>query len=229
MGKVTCISGIDTDIGKTEATGLLARSLLGQGHSVITQKAVQTGCSGVADDILRHRELMGVDLLIEDKEGITCPYVFARPCSPHLAAELEQSHIDPERITMATETLAARFDHVLLEGAGGLLVPLSRKLTLLDYLEERGYPLILVTSPRLGSINHTLSALELAKKRNLEVKGIIYNLAFATDPDIVRDSRRFFVDSLERYGFAPLVVDLERTETYLEQGTDFPCLQLFGN
>lgn len=97
MGTVTCVSGIDTDIGKSVATGLMARSLSLLGYSVITQKLVQTGCRGVAEDILRHRQLMGVDLLPEDQSGLTCPYVFSKPCSPHLAAELEGTVIDPEK------------------------------------------------------------------------------------------------------------------------------------
>ncbi|HID01809.1 MAG TPA: dethiobiotin synthase, partial [Desulfobacterales bacterium] len=73
MCPVTCISGIDTNIGKTIATGLMARTLLEQGYSVITQKVVQTGCKGIAEDILQHRKLMRVELFPEDKDGMTCP------------------------------------------------------------------------------------------------------------------------------------------------------------
>ncbi|MEN8200310.1 MAG: dethiobiotin synthase [Thermodesulfobacteriota bacterium] len=227
MGRVTCISGIDTDIGKSVATGLMARSLLDQGCSVITQKVVQSGGSGIAEDILRHRSLMGVELFPEDKNGTSCPYVFARACSPHLAAELEGKSIDPQEIERSTRTLAARYDHVLLEGAGGLLVPLTREMTFLDYLERQGYPLVLVSSPRLGSINHTLAALELAKGRGLEVKGIVYNCYAGSDEDIRRDSRTVFLASLAKYGFPPVVVDMEAAECYIEQGREFPCSAIF--
>ncbi|MCK5071639.1 MAG: dethiobiotin synthase, partial [Desulfocapsa sp.] len=95
MCPVICISGIDTDIGKTIATGLLAKALLSQGYSVITQKVAQTGCTGISEDILKHRELMDTGLYPEDTNGLTCPYVFSKPCSPHLAAELSQTQIDP--------------------------------------------------------------------------------------------------------------------------------------
>ena len=227
MGQVTCISGIDTDIGKTVATGLMARTLLALGSSVITQKVVQTGCSGIAEDILRHRELMGVELFAEDKSRLTCPYVFAKACSPHLAAELEGKSIAIEEIENSTDTLAARFDHVLLEGAGGLLVPLTSEMTFLDYLEKQGYPVILVSSPRLGSINHTLAALELAQGRGIEVRGIVYNCSYSSDPEIKRDSRAIFTRYLGRYGFSPCVVDMEAAEAYFEQGKEFACLQLF--
>lgn len=227
MALVTCISGIDTDIGKTVATGLMAKALLAQGYTVITQKVVQTGCTGIAEDIRQHREVMGIELLPEDKNGLTCPYVFSKPCSPHLAAELDQTRIDPDKITLATQGLAAKYDQVLLEGAGGLMVPLTREMTFIDYLQEQGYPLILVTSPRLGSINHTLSALELAKGRGIEVRGIVYNCYDACDDVICSDSRKVFVSSLQKYGFSPNIVDMVSAESYQKTHANFDCLHLF--
>jgi len=228
MSPVTCISGIDTDIGKTIATGLMAKILLSQGCSVVTQKIAQTGCTGIAEDIQKHRELMGVALYPEDISGLTCPYVFSKPCSPHLAAELEDTQIDLEKITVATKTLAASFEHVLLEGAGGLMVPLTRDMTFLDYLQEQHYPLILVSSPRLGSINHTLSALELAKGRGIEVKGIIYNCYASCDDTICLDSRNVFVSSLRKYGFSPTVVDMNSLESYRDSRQNMDCLRWFS-
>ncbi len=227
MSPVTCISGIDTDIGKSIATGMMARFLLSLGKSVITQKLVQTGCQGMSEDILCHRQLMGIELLPEDLNGMTCPYVFKKPCSPHLAAELEGTCIDPEYIRRTTETLDTRYDHVLLEGAGGLLVPLTSEITFLDYLEKQGYPLILVSSPRLGSINHTLSALELARGRGIAVRGIVYNCYGAGDAEIRRDSREVFARFLRTYGFSGHVIDLEPVESYLKEHGQFYCQELF--
>lgn len=209
MGTITCVSGIDTDIGKTIVTGLLAKSLQQGGYSVITQKLVQTGCHGMAEDIVKHRKIMDIDLLPEDQNGLTCPYVFPKAYSPHLAAELANQSIDIHHITIATETLAADYNHVILEGAGGLLVPLTGEITFLDYLEQQGYPLILVTSPRLGSINHTLSALELAKNRGIPVNGIVYNCYDTADNVIREDSRKVFLSALVKYGFPAKIVDLE--------------------
>ncbi|HIP83497.1 MAG TPA: ATP-dependent dethiobiotin synthetase BioD [Desulfocapsa sulfexigens] len=227
MSQVTCISGIDTDIGKTVATGLMAKALLSKGYSVITQKVVQTGCTGIAEDIQVHRKLMGGELLPEDENGLTCPYVFSKACSPHLAAELEQTRIDTDTITLATQTLAEKYDHVLLEGAGGLMVPLTRELTFLDYIQERGYPLILVSSPRLGSVNHTLSALELAKSRGIEIKGIVYNCYDSCDNVICSDSKDVFVSFLQKYGFSSTLVHMTSVENYQKPNTSFDCLQLF--
>ena len=187
LGIVIAVSGIDTDIGKTVATGLLGRYLRQRGKRVITQKIAQTGCLSVSEDIIRHRQLMGMDLQEVDKSGLTCPYIFPEPCSPHLAASLAGKKIDGGVITAATTELRQGYDYVLMEGVGGLLVPMGDDWTLLDYLQETGYPLVLVSSPRLGSINHTLAALELAKGRGLRVQGILYNRFKEDNPTIASD------------------------------------------
>jgi dethiobiotin synthetase len=227
---VIAITGIDTDIGKTVATGLLGRYLLEQGKRVITQKPVQTGCCGLAEDILVHRSLMGQELQPEDHQGVTCSYVFAKACSPHLAASLAGQKIDPAVIRQATRTLAARYERVLLEGAGGLQVPLTEELTFLDYLEQEGWPLIVVSSPRLGSINHTLSVLELARNRGLSVLGILYNRFQETDPVVAEDSARVFSRYLRHYGHQDCVIDLFAVEEYSQQKRKLDFSPLFrGN
>ena len=211
---VIAVTGIDTGIGKTVATGLLGRYLLGLGKRVITQKPVQTGCAGLAEDILVHRRLMGQELQPEDEQGLTCSYVFAKPCSPHLAASVAGTRIDPAVIRQATRALAARYDLVLLEGAGGLHVPLTEELTYLDYLEQEACPLIVVSSPRLGSINHTLSVLELARNRGLSVLGVVYNRFQEQDREISADSARLFSLYLRRFGHHDCVIDLFAVEEY---------------
>lgn len=224
---VVAVVGIDTDIGKTVATGLMGRYLLEQGKRVITQKPVQTGCPGLAEDILVHRRLMGQELQPEDHQGVTCSYVFAKACSPHLAAALVGQMIDPAVIRKATRTLAQRYEMVLLEGAGGLHVPFTEDLTFLDYLEQEGWPLIVVSSPRLGSINHTLSTLELARHRGLKVLGILYNRYLENDPVIAEDSARIFSRYLHRYGHHDCVIDLFGVEEYDQQQRKLDFSSLF--
>ncbi|MBC8208793.1 MAG: ATP-dependent dethiobiotin synthetase BioD [Desulfobulbaceae bacterium] len=218
---VLCITGIDTDIGKTIVTGLLARYLHTKGLRVMTQKLVQTGCVGVAEDILTHRTIMGLEPGVEDTSGLTCPYVFPTACSPHLAAEIEGVIIDSTVIDCATQALVDRYETVLVEGAGGLLVPLNRELMLLDYLAQKGWPLVLVSSPRLGSINHTLAALELADSRGLTVLGIVYNRFQEGDPRIVADSAHVFRRALRQHGFNECVLDLFGLDVY-GSDTNFP-------
>ena len=191
MGKVIFVSGIDTDVGKTVATGIYAKKLMAQGFSVITQKMIQTGCKNIADDLVVHRKIQGIDLTEEDLQGDTCPYLFEYPCSPHLAAKLEGRDINEKIIEKSTALLAQNYDYVLLEGAGGLMAPYSEEKTTLDYLAAHGYPLILVTSGRLGSINHTLLSLEACAQRKISVEALIYNLYPPADELITQDTQQY--------------------------------------
>ena len=203
---VLFVSGIDTDIGKTYATGLLAKSLMQQGVNVITQKLVQTGISkqadgelGIADDILSHRQLMQMPLQPCDLDFTTCPYRYEKPASPHLSAALANQPLNINVITDATNVLQADYELVLLEGAGGLLVPINEQLLTLDYIAKQGYPIVLVTSGRLGSINHTLLSLEAIKSRGLMIHSVIYNHihddAEQTDAEIANST----IDFLQAY------------------------------
>ena len=180
------ISGIDTDAGKSIVTGVIARTLLKKGVKVITQKFIQTGCRGISEDILKHREIMGIEPQEVDKDGTTCPYVMTYPASPHLAAEVDKITIDTAIIHRSTEKLTALYDKVLLEGAGGLFVPVNRHYLTIDYVQDNGYPLILVASSKLGSINHTLMSLELCRLRGIDVKYVVYN-DFPNDSEIIKN------------------------------------------
>ncbi|PSJ80042.1 dethiobiotin synthase [Neisseria iguanae] len=212
MGKILFISGIDTDVGKTIATGVLAKQLAAKGHSVITQKMVQTGCTGLSADLQVHRRIQGIDWLPEDLDGTTCPYVFAHPCSPHLAAALEQRKIDDRRITAATAQLAAHYDYVLLEGAGGLAVPYCDNATTLDYITRQGYPVVLVTSAKLGSINHTLLSLAACKMHGIVLDTLIYNHYPCSDEVIKEDTRRYLRAHLTTHFQQAKWLDLAFTE-----------------
>ena len=219
------ISGIDTAAGKSVAAGMLAKYLISTGRKVITQKLVQTGCSGISEDIQTHRTIMGLPLLPEDLNGLTCSYTFKFPASPHLAANLEKRAIDPEVITAATGRLAESYDVVLLEGAGGLSVPLTADLLTIDYLEQKKYPLILVCSGRLGSINHALLSLEAARHRNIPVAGIVYNLFPAADPVITADTRQVLRRCLKRFGYPESIVDMPEISSLNNAGIiDFSTL-----
>ncbi|MFZ7203078.1 dethiobiotin synthase [Avibacterium avium] len=190
-GQVIFISGIDTDVGKTIATGWYAKKLAAQGFSVITQKMIQTGCEEISEDIVQHRKLQGIELLPEDQQGLTCPYLFSYPCSPHLAARLENREIRTALIQQATAQLAAHYDYVLLEGAGGLCVPYDERHTTLDYVAQQQYPLILVTSGKLGSINHTLLSLLACQQYAIPLHALIYNRYPLGDETINRETERY--------------------------------------
>lgn len=189
------ISGIDTDAGKTYATAFYARMLMEQGYSVITQKFIQTGCRETSEDIEAHRRLLDQPLLPEDKQGLTAPVIFSYPASAQLAAKLDGKNIEPRIIDAATEALLANYDRVLIEGAGGLMVPLDDDFFTADYVASRRLPLVLVTNSRLGSINHTILSLRAVAEMGIELRALIFNHHFDSDKLIARDTREF----VERY------------------------------
>lgn len=171
------VSGIDTNIGKSYATAYLARLWNEQGRRTITQKFIQTGNpEGYSEDIELHRRLMGMDYLPEDEQGITRPEIFSYPASPLLASRIDHRAIDFAKIKRATEVLSERYDAVLVEGAGGLMVPLTEELLTIDYIQASGYPLVFVTSGRLGSVNHTLLSFEAIERRGIKLHTLMYNL-----------------------------------------------------
>ena len=219
------ITAIDTGAGKSVATGAAALYLKSKGMSVITQKMVQTGCMGASEDIAVHRTIMSSGILPEDMNGLTCPYIFPFPASPKLSASLAGVEIELEKITSATEKLAEKYDVVLVEGVGGIMVPLCGSLTVVDYMQMAGYPAIIVSNGRLGSVNHSLLTLEACKIRSINIAGMIYNDHIQTNPVITEDTENTLREALHRYwpeaGFAKL--------PHLDKGTPLPDFSsIFG-
>lgn len=211
------VSGIHTDAGKSYCTGWYARKLIEQGKSVVTQKFIQTGDIGISEDIEVHREIMETGLLPEDTTplsidgildsniaNITAPLIFTHPCSPQLAAKIDKRNIDLSLVDHASDLLDNRYDVVLIEGAGGLMVPIEDDFLTIDYIETRKIPLIMVVNSLLGSINHALLSFEAIKNREIQMPIVLYNHYFDTDELIADDTynliRRYlsrnFVDTL---------------------------------
>lgn len=193
------VSGIDTDAGKTFVTGYMARELMKQGKRVITQKFIQTGNHNISEDIEAHRKIMGIPFTEDDNEKLTMPEIFSYPASPLLASRIDRRPIDFAKIRKATETLSERYDIVFLEGAGGLMVPLTEDLLTIDYIAQQGYPLLFVTSGKLGSVNHTLLSLEAIKSRGIKLAKVLYNLYPETaDKTILNDTKSYLKKYLEK-------------------------------
>lgn len=198
MTEIIFVSGIDTDAGKSFATGYIARRLMEKGHKVITQKFIQTGCDGYSEDIDTHRRIMGIGKLPEDTGHLTAPVIFSYPASAQLAARIDGRDIDLSIIDKATEQLAKNHDVVLIEGAGGLMVPITDEFFAIDYAATRHIPVALVTNSRLGSINHTILSLEAIRSRGMRLHSVWYNTFFDNDPEISRDTRDFISRYLSR-------------------------------
>lgn len=199
MSDIIFISGIDTDAGKTYATAWLAKHLMKKGQRVITQKFIQTGNSGYSEDIVKHRELMGTGLLPEDEDFTTAPIIFSYPASAQLAARLDGKEINLDKVKQSSAVLALRYDTVLVEGAGGLMVPVTDDYFTIDYVKDEKLPLALVTNGVLGSINHTILSLEAIKNRDITLRYLLYNTYFDNDTTIADDTRGFISRYLAKH------------------------------
>jgi len=189
------VSGIDTDAGKSYATGYLAKKLAEENNRVITMKFIQTGNHDYSEDIDVHRRIMNIGMQPVDIDHTTAPVIFSYPCSPQLAAQIDGREIDLNLIDRCADSLDSQYDFTLIEGAGGLMVPLTDTFWTIDYPATRNIPVALVTNGRLGSISHTLLALEALRQRNIPITYLLYNTKFDTDTTIVADTRAF----LHRY------------------------------
>lgn len=206
MGRVYFVSGIDTGIGKTVSVGMMCRALQLEGRDWISVKMVQTGCDGFSEDLDAHRAMAGVGRFPEDEDGLTAPQIFRFPSSPLLAASLEGRKVDLARIASAVKTCAGRHEIVLVEGAGGLCVPLTEDTLTADFVAHQGWPVILVASGRLGAINHILLSLEAAQSRGIPLAGIVMNRFPETDSRLFDDALKAVDRALNKMGtVAPVV------------------------
>jgi dethiobiotin synthetase len=164
------VSGTDTGVGKTVVACALVRGLRARGLDVGAMKPVETGVGpeGPLDAIALHEAAGGGDPL-ED----VCPQRFALPAAPTVAATAEGRAVDLAAVRAAHARLAARHDALVVEGAGGLLVPASDGLRMADLAGELDLPILLVARAALGTINHTLLSLEAIEARGLELAGVV--------------------------------------------------------
>ena len=178
---MTCgifITGTDTGVGKTFVSCSLAALLRDLGYRVGVMKPVETGCSQrngelFPDDALRLKQASGCD---EPMEKI-CPYRFAEPLAPSIAAERDGERIDIDHLLQVYHEISSGHDVTLVEGAGGLMVPLLPSFTYADFARTAKLPLIVVAANRLGAINHLMLTLEHAQCKGLSVIGYVLNCA----------------------------------------------------
>jgi dethiobiotin synthetase len=157
------VTATDTGVGKTFVTAALAAGLRARGCDVAVFKPVQSGA--LADDPHGDAALLGAD----------CVYAFAAALAPIVAAEQEGRTIKLEPIVARARELGSRHETLLVEGAGGLLVPLASGLDVVDIAAAIGLPLLIVARAGLGTVNHTLLSAEAARARGLTVAGAVLN------------------------------------------------------
>ena len=178
------VTGTDTGVGKTLVSAVLLAGLEGA-----YWKPIQTG-SVEGTDSQWIRAVTGLD----KNRFLPEAYLFAPPVSPHLAARMEEKPISIDSINVPD----VRADHLIIEGAGGVMVPLDEKFFMVDLIKKIGAPVIVVASSRLGTINHTLLTLEQLKRKGIEIFGVVMN-----GPPWPENSR-----AIEFYGRVKIVAEI---------------------
>ena len=197
------VTGTDTGVGKTVVACALAAWCRAQGLKVGVMKPIATGgrrardggrARWVSEDALALATAAGVS----DSWSLVNPVCFKEPLAPTTAAARTRATISIPRILQAFRKLAACHDVIIVEGVGGLLVPLTSHATVADLARQLGLPLVIVARPGLGTINHTLLTVQAARAARLRVAGIIVNhaqslprdpmsrLAWCTNPEALR-------------------------------------------
>lgn len=186
------VTGTDTGVGKTVITGCLARYLFRKGYNVITQKWIQTGCNqNFPSDIKVHLKIMNHNLNdIKRYLPYVAPYVFNKAFSPHLASKMANKRISINKIMQSFKILSRRFDFVIVEGLGGVLVPLNEKRLVIDIVQQLDLSVLVVIGNKLGAINHTLLSIEALTLRKIKILGLVFNNLKRENKRILRDNPR---------------------------------------
>ena len=172
------ITGTDTGVGKTYVASRIAEELRCRGIDAGVMKPVETGCKKVLGELHPSDALALMNAAgVSDSLSHVNPYRFSRPLAPLVAAGLERKRIDPGRIRKAFEALSQRHEFLIVEGAGGILVPLTERYCYLDLAGDLDLPVVIVARPGLGTINHTLLTIRALRERKAKISGVVFNYA----------------------------------------------------
>ncbi len=211
------ITGTDTGVGKTVVTAAILAWLRHQGLKTGVMKPLETGvdheCSSAANsDALFLMECGD----LEDDLSEVCPVRMKPAASPYQAALIEHRTIDPETLVSAYRKLAVRYDRMLVEGIGGVHVPITRDYRVVDLMRDLGLPVVVVTRYLLGTVNHTLLTLDALKQNRIPVKGIVFNRTGSGELDAIEQDQPRLIEAIsgtEVLGEFPFI-DLLNTRSF---------------
>lgn len=218
MSKGFFVTGTDTGVGKTVIAAALIKVIGLLGLKACGMKPIETGCTKndvlIPSDGMFLKEMAAMD----DSIDLVTPMRFENPLAPMVASEIENVPVDIDKVKRAYTELSRKYEVVIVEGIGGLLVPIakwsypSKIYFVLDLAKDLGLPTIVVGRPGLGTINHTLLSVNYAIKEGLNVAGIIINysrppegtLAEKTNPAVLK-----WISPVTIIGVFPFLKNLE--------------------
>jgi len=199
VGKGIFVTGTDTEVGKTVVAAGLAGAIKKRGVNVAVMKPIATGTAmtmdgPVSDDVRFLLKSIECDLDLD----LVNPITTGLPLAPLVASRLDKFEIELDKVRDAYLKLSQMHDFVVVEGIGGILVPIKEDYFVIDMIEDLGLPIIVVARPGLGSINHTLLTLREATRRGIDVRGFLVNeldphgegIAEKTNPEVIKEISR---------------------------------------
>jgi dethiobiotin synthetase len=203
MPKGFFITGTDTGVGKTIVAGAVVKALQSLGLKTGVMKPVETGCRREGGKLFPSDGIFLRRIAeIDDPVASVTPCCFESPLSPMAAAEIDASEVSLEEIKRAFRMMAAKYDAVVVEGIGGLMVPISKDYYVAELAAEIGLPLIIVARPGLGTINQTMLTLDHAMRAGLHVAGIVINYSSPPEHSLAEQTNP---GVLSRIAAAPLI------------------------
>jgi dethiobiotin synthetase len=213
MVKGFFVTGTDTGVGKTIITAALIKASNLLGFRTCGMKPIETGCLREGDILIPSDGILIKTIAhMEETVNHISPCCFEEPLAPLPASEIEGTAVNFEKIRKAYAELSQKYDVVIVEGIGGLLVPIRKDYFVLDLARDFGLPIIVVSRPGLGTINHTMLSVNYAIEEGLTVAGIIINYsrppqgspAENTNPDVIKK-----ISPIPIIGIFPYLRDLE--------------------
>jgi len=189
------ITGTDTGVGKTVVAAGLALVLRERGLKVGVMKPIATGCSGDGKRLVSEDAVYLFEAAENEYAPLTNPLRFRNPLVPNVASIIEKKEVPIEKILKAYQELRHHYDFLIVEGIGGLLVPITKEYYVANLIHEFSLPIVIVARGGLGTINHTLLTVDAAVIRGLDVRGIIFDrmprvnfsIAEITNPKVIHD------------------------------------------
>jgi len=204
MNRGVFITGTDTGVGKTLVAAALALALKKQGRDVGVMKPIETGVSQskvARSDAARLRAVVES----EDALGAICPYQFISPVAPLVAAQAERRAIKPDMIRQVYRLLAGRYECMVVEGIGGVSVPIAPSTNGMDLIVRLKLPVVVVGRSGLGGINHALLTIDALRRRKIPIVALVLNRTHPVRSQIARIQERTTVEILRKQAGLPVL------------------------